>query len=906
MNKKLISKSILICIWVFCSFSIFAQTSQISKNSDNLHSFQLENGFQVYVLEDVENPVLSVSFVSKAGFSVQTQENAGFPELASTLFLKNSNISEKEKEGIENLNSVLKSETAIFQGEVSVGNLENLIALFAKAAKYPTFSDEIIETEFSALKKRIQENINNELAYINANIDSIIFSSPWKQDTVLYSGINKNLSVPEIRSNLQSIFQQFYTPEKSCIFVTGAIDADSVFILAKKYFNSWEKSIFNTIEDEIALKNQNSKKYVLISDNFSTDYNQLIIQYPKAGLFSDIKTCGNLQLSSLCLENSLEFKNSVSNEISGIYDGSYIFSSFSETGSASRIIIQALMENKKYSPTEQVKNILQNIDGGKVISNEVFSLEKEKFLRQEISTRLDTKTLYNALVSTWGYGGTDYFYSYMENVKQLTLDEIQNIFQIEPYVFLLLNTKTYNNYKTSLKEEEYVLLEKSVSFDSNLVEIKAEIENQISSSFYQQNIKTFKTYNLSNDIPIIEKQSSKQESFTLQMIIKGGEVLHKEDPKLETITIKYFANNIKKYFSEFLLSSDFTINSETGFYNSSITITCSKNDIDKLFSAIEKALFATELTASQADELIFNENYNYRLESGSATFQLFNYGMETIFAGTDLENLFKTQDNLLSNITFTEIYKSYTELLASNRFALICIGKLPENLSSIIEQSFGKLKKINKFDIQSKIEPIISNLTRTVQIKRLFTTDIKAEDAGPRPLKLIPTTVFTDPVDFYFETPEKQSEEYLGFLALLTEFEKVLKQNWESDVKVEIYDFNSSVDIVKVQFTNVETKNKSKIRNIFENSLNQFLLSFSENGESNLEKIINQFIMKYYKFENTNLETATLIAKGYLQFNDFLKYLKDYDFVQNANFEVFSKAIKYFDNLSVLEIRPTQ
>ncbi|MEE0998744.1 MAG: hypothetical protein UIH41_03650, partial [Treponemataceae bacterium] len=85
MNKKLISKSILICVWVFCSFSIFAQTSQISKNSDNLHSFQLENGFQVYVLEDVENPVLSVSFVSKAGFSVQTQENAGFPELASTL-----------------------------------------------------------------------------------------------------------------------------------------------------------------------------------------------------------------------------------------------------------------------------------------------------------------------------------------------------------------------------------------------------------------------------------------------------------------------------------------------------------------------------------------------------------------------------------------------------------------------------------------------------------------------------------------------------------------------------------------------------------------------------------------------------------------------------------------------------
>ena len=39
----------------------------------------------------------------------------------------------------------------------------------------------------------LQENVNNELAYINSSIDNVLFNEPWKQDTVLYSGINQEL-----------------------------------------------------------------------------------------------------------------------------------------------------------------------------------------------------------------------------------------------------------------------------------------------------------------------------------------------------------------------------------------------------------------------------------------------------------------------------------------------------------------------------------------------------------------------------------------------------------------------------------------------------------------------------------------------------------------------------------------
>lgn len=918
MNKKFIKQLFLFCGLIFCSFLLpvnlkinaEAQSSEIDlllekqKKDSSLFSYQLENGLEIYILEDSENPIIQISYVAKAGFSVQTQENAGFPELASSLFFKSSSLNQNDIKVLQNLSTELKSDSAIFRATCTLGNLEKSIALFSEAARNPNFTDEVLQSEYLSLKLRVQENINNELAYINSSIDNVLFNEPWKQDTVLYSGINQNLMIPEIRRNLQSIYTQFYTPEKSAIFITGAIKADSIYYLVKKYFESWNKSVFTVPETNSTLKNLETKKYVLKSNNFSTDFNQLIIQYPKEGLFSDIKSCGTMQLASLALENSSQFKNAVVNTTSGLYDETYIYSGFTENGSASRVILQALMLNNEVSPTLQVENILENINKGKVILESEFQEEKTKLLSQENSSRSDIKTLYNALVSSWGYGGTEYFYSYLDYVKTLNLSDVQSVFDFEPYIFLLVNSKTYSTFEEDLKNQGYVLLENVTKFTEEQNQNTEMPEQEIVSSFYTENINSFNFYKLENKIPVIEKQSKNQESFTLHLIINGGELFHAENPGLETITIKYLANNIKKLLEQEDLSFDFSISTETKIYNSSINITCAKDDIETLFKVISQALYFDDLTAGKADELIFAENYSYRLNSASTSTQLFTSGMETIFSGTKLESLFKTEDSLLSSINFIEIYKSYTELLDANRFTVVCLGNIPTNLKSILENTFGSLKALNLVKSNTKIEPIISNLTRTVQIKRIFSTDIKAEDAGPRPLKLIPTTVFTDPVDFYFESPNKQSDEYLYFLALLTDYEKFLNQYWENGIKISIHDFKANFDVVRVQFQNVETQYQKSIKNIFEKSLETFILDVKENSNENLENYINQYLMKYYNFENTNFETAKLIEKGYVEFNDYLKYLKNYNKIIQARAEDFVMAVEFFENLSVLEVRP--
>ena len=220
-----------------------------------------------------------------------------------------------------------------------------------------------------------------------------------------------------------------------------------------------------------------------------------------------------------------------------------------------------------------------------------------------------------------------------------------------------------------------------------------------------------------------------------------------------------------------------------------------------------------------------------------------------------------------------------------------------------MESTFGSLKSLDLTKSMDEIQPIVSNATRFVQLKRTFSTDIKAEDAGPRPEKLIPTTVFFDPVDFYFETPSKFSDDYSIFLGLLTEFQKILEKNWKKRVEITVHDFYSEKNVIRVQFKEVETKNLSKVKEIFSFSLEEFLSFIKSINTENLEQIKNQFFMKYYNFENVNLETSRIIVQGLIQQKDFTNYLKVYHFMENAEISDFVECGTYFENMSVLEVR---
>ena len=108
---------------------------------------------------------------------------------------------------------------------------------------------------------------------------------------------------------------------------------------------------------------------------------------------------------------------------------------------------------------------------------------------------------------------------------------------------------------------------------------------------------------------------------------------------------------------------------------------------------------------------------------------------------------------------------------------------------------------------------------------------------------------------------------------------------------------------MKVQFLKVETKNLSKINPIFNSVLKDFIVQIANLQENDVNQLKNQFFLKYYNFENLNLETSKLIIEGLLHQNDFANYLKTFDFIQNTKPMDFMICKDFFENMSVLEVR---
>ena len=122
-------------------------------------------------------------------------------------------------------------------------------------------------------------------------------------------------------------------------------------------------------------------------------------------------------------------------------------------------------------------------------------------------------------------------------------------------------------------------------------------------------------------------------------------------------------------------------------------------------------------------------------------------------------------------------------------------------------------------------------------------------------------------------------------------------------MEISVHEFYSEKNVIRVQFKEVETKNLSKINGIFYSSLEEFINFTKSLTDENLEQIKNQFVMKYYNFENINLGTSKKIIQGLNQQNDFTNYLKTFDFMENAEISDFVECVKYFENMSVLEVR---
>ena len=914
-------------------------------SADDIKHFTLENGLEIYFLQDISSPVIHLELDVKAGFSRQTEKNAGYFSFYAKM------------KGAE-----AGADIVSFTKTASPDGVEKAILELSEVMRPISLSDDELKTQIENTKNALEKYFSEPAGFINSAIDSKIFpENPWKRSSGAVPSLFEPKSAAESRTILSSIAKNYYTPSNSMLFVSGNITENSVLELAEKYFGEYggisrsqkieKKSDENGKKSsnfsENLLESQKSsgvskskqKRFVIHDKSFADEMTQICVQYKNLG-----KNETEI-LSEIWNDNESVFKKTLLRQRNlKILGAEYIDASSAKDSMAARLIIQSLLGIVKVNPVVQADLFLSKSREDEEISDEMIqnAVKKRKAENLKIYEN-SAKLMANlaAFVSNCDEEDKEdkiaAFFNQNEKLGEISAENLQQAVQNEePYVFVLVNSNVYNKNAKNFKNAGYnVITSKNALWFQNPeyknLFAKKEIQNaqknfslqedilKSADRFIQKSKSEIAVLSLENEIPVVLKQNPNSSQVEASLISAGGDLLCADKtPRLASVLTGAIAANIRNQLDLFAangaISKDsYEVRAKTSATQSVIDTIIPAKNLNFAFQAMYTALIFCDITPATADMMTYDERTKWRLKSGTAEFQLLCNAMRILYKDTKYPKLFEDEKDKPADMNFTKILEAYPSILDATRFSFAVTGGFSDQgkLLSYLNKTFGTLETHPETRIFETGLPKtqIKETEKKFALRHLFLTDIPKEKAGPMPAILIPTTKFLDPVLYCISSPDISAPDSSLFNALLLEIgkkmnEKAAKAGSESKVKIALPE--ADIPFARIFVSNVERT--SGADKIYKESVDEIKseirkqLELKTEGVFDLEKnellarLENNWITEVLPEAGTNEGLAELVKSSFILGNPNL-YLEQYNSVDKASLEdYFLIAESYFSD----------
>ncbi|MBR6583671.1 MAG: insulinase family protein [Treponema sp.] len=917
----------------------------------------LENGLTVFVLPDNSNALVRIEFCVKAGFSSQTQQTNGFFKLYS-------NLIEASAENFSFSSVVCGADSTRFVLELPPSMLYDVMDDLSHLILSGQFSNELINQEFLKLKKENAKLFSAPESILNAGIDSKVFSeSPWKHDSGIYPELFKKYSTSQVRATLNYIGNNWYTPQNSAIFISGNILQKETLQIINQTFGRYYSNTKNPVEKKSTISN-NQRKYVIHHPDFSSDITQIVVQYATLDM-----TQNNLASTLFNNDDSSVKYQIVALEELNIPGNEYINFSAANKKGTSRLIIQSLFQkpeskNIKTNSLQQSKLFLESLQSAIAKTSQMeflFAKQQLDFIQKDLIS--NSNTFMENLCTFWAI--QDYNNAYeiedseissftakqmlaqFEKCKNVDFEEFSNALKYEePFVFVITNSKDFKNLKSEYKKQGFEEINsqngswyaqeyyKNIKINSAALAVSTledsiikteeelnEAQQKLTTTFLENNTNSIQTFSLNNKIEVVLKENKNNTKATISLLIDGGKIHSKNNNGFEEVMISLLCTNIKK---EIIRQQQMGIILEppivdwsSDLFTSNIFIECDKTDFEACCKAISNAIIFAELTPALADRAVSSRQFKKRLENGTALTQLYDKAIQTLYKDKELHSIFDSEDEVLTDINFTKIMNAYPLYLDAAKFDIIICGnydKDSDSIKQILENTIGNLNN-NQIHNQKEIRNIeqIDFPTKKVVKKKIvhtFLTDIPAEEAGPMPAVLIPTTEFLDPVLYILEAPILNETNPI-FNALVLHFQEIFQNELSKNQKTVDCKVQVQLPQPKMPFASIVIQNVRRPKDvdaIYKRAYNLLKASL-ENQKTQAEsvqllnKIKNKWIVNELNQTSTNSGTSKLIQKGFNFIEDSAEnqqnntkdkatfYLLEFNIIENSTLQDYFKVL---------------
>lgn len=436
----------MVLLLLVCTPVVFAQETPIA----GLSRFTLDNGLELFVLENSQVPLTKIQITFRCGALTQTPETAGYFHLYEHMLFKGNDRYKTEKEfsaamtalGVAEWNGGTSSEYVTYYFTVPSNKTREGLDFWSHAVKHPIFDEEELAIEKNVVINEIN-GYNSEPDWIfSGAVDKILFADyPWRRDVGGYEALLRKATV----QSMKDIQSTYYVPNNTAIFVGGDVVAEDVLAMVQDLYGDWAKGPDPWANPPPAHPTPASEEpaYLIYPDESlppGIAYMQMtmrgpdVVRDPQATFAADV-------WGQLIANPDGRFKNMVMELVPGLYHKNYLgagyytqrdggqisFSSYFFTAADEAPIAQRAIEF--FQPAIIGNEIAAMIEDPAYFSDEEFAIVKQ-IMEDQIILLLETPESFIENFSFWwSVASADYFFEYIPSMKEVTRSDLAAFLQ---------------------------------------------------------------------------------------------------------------------------------------------------------------------------------------------------------------------------------------------------------------------------------------------------------------------------------------------------------------------------------------------------------------------------------------------------------------------------------------------
>ena len=240
-STRVRTKLVFTLMLVLTTTALPAQRAELEKH---IQRTTLPNGLDVIVVENRGVPLVTIEADVKNGSFTQGPEFEGLSHLYEHMFFKanaaypnpDDFVARASELGAQ-FNGTTSEERVNYYLTVPADSIQGGMNFLGAALMTPLFRKDELEREREVVIGEYDRNESSPFFQFNTSMGKALWTTAWSRKNPLGERAVIENTTPE---KMHAIEERYYIPNNTAIIITGDVNADKAFTLARNTFGAWK------------------------------------------------------------------------------------------------------------------------------------------------------------------------------------------------------------------------------------------------------------------------------------------------------------------------------------------------------------------------------------------------------------------------------------------------------------------------------------------------------------------------------------------------------------------------------------------------------------------------------------------------------------------------------------------